>query len=498
MASFPTVDFSQYQWVVNDTNYLTKWNNFQTAINTLQANINKFGAEAKAESDSAIGIARSLIEAYKVNVLEPFKAKCTLGLDFAQGRYFVDDGLERVETTDPESFLTIDRNTAHNSWAPDKILTESSIDSIARAYDLCSGEPLGYEVSREKTNEFLWSTDLANTVWQAPSVGNLTITESSYAAPTNRNGTDKFFKLEVNAGGSYQGKFDQTQAVSAGERVSVSALIHKDFNRLGFVVFRVAGDRAAFDMTTGELATNPLPDGIHKTYDLGDCYLISVSHVASAAGSVVDGIWFNPTNSVGVVTDFQVGDYAHLAAPQWERGTPSNYIPTGSSDVVRASDATYIDFGGEFNPGELTIYWEGFLNIDSENNGSAVFSVFKAGSSETLIIVQRSTTTPSRARLLSTIFGNTSYKTFPLNDRIFKIAVSASKKNNLLVFSINGESIEKQLDGTLDTSGDYRFQFSRSGYFSQPVQESIVSKTLVSAGYSTAAELNALTAGAQS
>ncbi len=54
MAEFPVVNFAQYQWEVNDQNYLTKWNNFQTAITALQNSINAFGGEVEQELTDTI------------------------------------------------------------------------------------------------------------------------------------------------------------------------------------------------------------------------------------------------------------------------------------------------------------------------------------------------------------------------------------------------------------------------------------------------------------
>ncbi|NWO11725.1 hypothetical protein HLV40_15140 [Chromohalobacter salexigens] len=54
MATFPTIDFSQYQWVVDDQEYLTKWNAMQSALDTLQGNIETFGNEVEQEQAAAI------------------------------------------------------------------------------------------------------------------------------------------------------------------------------------------------------------------------------------------------------------------------------------------------------------------------------------------------------------------------------------------------------------------------------------------------------------
>lgn len=54
MADFPTINFAAYQWEVNDLDYLTKWNAMQTALVTLQNNIDTFGAATEQEQADAI------------------------------------------------------------------------------------------------------------------------------------------------------------------------------------------------------------------------------------------------------------------------------------------------------------------------------------------------------------------------------------------------------------------------------------------------------------
>ena len=62
MADFPVVNFAQYQWEVNDQNYLTKWNNFQTAVTALQNSINAFGEEVTTEKQAAADSAQEASE----------------------------------------------------------------------------------------------------------------------------------------------------------------------------------------------------------------------------------------------------------------------------------------------------------------------------------------------------------------------------------------------------------------------------------------------------
>lgn len=69
MADFPVVNFAPFQWSVNDQDYLTKWNNFQTAITAMQNSINTFGSESTAELEAYL----QQIEAIRDNDVIPAK-----------------------------------------------------------------------------------------------------------------------------------------------------------------------------------------------------------------------------------------------------------------------------------------------------------------------------------------------------------------------------------------------------------------------------------------
>ena len=57
MATFPAIDFTQYQWVVNDQDYLNKWNAMQNALDTLQGSIDAFGTEVEQEQADTLAAA---------------------------------------------------------------------------------------------------------------------------------------------------------------------------------------------------------------------------------------------------------------------------------------------------------------------------------------------------------------------------------------------------------------------------------------------------------
>ncbi|MGQ7285998.1 phage head spike fiber domain-containing protein [Vreelandella venusta] len=376
MASFPTVDFSQYQWVVNDTNYLTKWNNFQTAINTLQANINKFGVEVKAEVDSAIGIAQSLIEAYNVNVLEPFKAKCTLGLDFALGLYFVDDGTERVETTDPESILTFTRSTIKNIEGPNGRLREAAINTIAREWHL--GEQLGALVEERRDNKLLWSEDFSNVVWSKESV---VVEPTTALNPKGNPGADLIKPTTANS----IHRILQVTPLYDTERQAISIFAKSG----GYSLLRIRNYSdtygtalATFDLSNGNVVTNTDLFGLSAKARLmsGGWVRISMSadYLKNAIFELLGGTLESPIEVFS--GDGNSGIY--LWGAQVEDYSVSSYISTEASPATRSADSAIIPLGGEFNKDRFSIFLEVFdfnPNAPSDPFDAGVLSINAGG-----------------------------------------------------------------------------------------------------------------------
>lgn len=487
MASFPTVDFSQYQWVVNDTNYLTKWNNFQTAINTLQANINKFGAEAKAEADSAIGIAQSLIEAYNVNVLEPFKAKCTLGLDFAQGVYFVDDGTERVETTDPESILTVDRNTAKREASPRGSLNEASIDTISRRW--LDGVPLGLSQEEVRTNLALHSDDF-NTSW----AGGLAWTDSGILSPVPNVNYQRYAAPSDGAGNAITQDID-----GGGGRITISVFIgrHTTASNILFSLADLTGgnsSRASVDILSGDIAggngngspapyVEPCVNGkrVGVTFDSYD--------VASQRVTIA----FKNSSGTSFVSDLILGDIVDATGSQIESGESfSSYIPTATVPVSRSADSVEFPINSSGRD-EVTVYLEFYRNY-STNDGFAQ-SILEISSASKILSIDCSTEN-SRIRSDSLPYDTLNFIPDVYTDKFNKVALSI--KPGLTILSVNGQSRQSS-----DDNSGLISVISEAIVLSPKRTSSVKGNDYRPRIYlkykaTTVAELNALTTGGQS
>ncbi|MGO2009463.1 phage head spike fiber domain-containing protein [Vreelandella alkaliphila] len=131
------------------------------------------GAKANADrAEDAKGYVEAVADAYKVDLLDQFKRKSTVGLDFAASRFWRDGGI-RFETTIPSEILSISRASTKWVKGPDEELREMSNDTLARNWD--AGDALGALIERSGTNYALHSNDLSNPAWVKS--GSTTVTQ---------------------------------------------------------------------------------------------------------------------------------------------------------------------------------------------------------------------------------------------------------------------------------------------------------------------------------
>lgn len=489
MASIPTVDFSQYQWVVNDTNYLTKWNNFQTAINTLQANINKFGAEAKAEADSAIGIAQSLIDAYNVNVLAPYKDKATLLSDFSNQRFRLYDGL-RINNIADTSLWTIERATIGTYVDATGKIRTAAIDEPRYAYDPRTGEALGVLIEPNRTNKVLHSEDLTNAAWSNFG-GFASVSLTSKASPID--GVN-FSRIEASAtSASATLLLTQVLSSTAGSDISFSFYASKDFNNLAYVQIDTgSGIRSLINLLTGLVeAQHPFVSRL-DVVDFGDSWEISGTFEAQDVSSRFR-VMPKSVNDIGYNESYASGDYADFTGFQFEDGVnSSSYIATTSAPVARAKDTVYRAMSDEIRPREFSIY----LDIDLRSVSASL---------DYLFFINRALSTTQSPWLGLRWFGNSlRLASSSVNDicRFFDVPlgrhkIGVSVKDNVFVLSLDGESVT-EVSQPLD---NFDFSFYKQGRSttttSQNHIESVRDLFMIPIGL-TAAELNALTAGGQS
>lgn len=336
MASIPTINFSQYQWEINDTNYLTKWNNFQAAIGNLQSNINQFGTDAKREVDDAISYVDAIRESYSVNLMDAYRDRITLGADFKAGRYTLDDGNTRVLTDNAADIFTVQR--AGPKWleGSDGLLREVSANSLSR--DWSGGRCLGFLQEPAKTNQFRYSNDYSNSVWFK--IGSSVSSDSV----KNPRGEGSTLKLVENSGNGTH-YLSQSVSVVAGQPYTTSVFA-KSFGQARSLQLVLLGDgfgsnvRATFNLSAGTFSASA---GVARIRKLSNGWY-RCSLTATATATVSTTVWHalsvSPEPSLQSI--FYQGDGVSgvfLFGSQFENYTiASSYIDTSDAQVTRPAD----------------------------------------------------------------------------------------------------------------------------------------------------------------
>ncbi|RUR26851.1 hypothetical protein ELY33_17230 [Vreelandella andesensis] len=132
------------------------------------------GAKANADrAEDAKGFVEAVVDAYKVNILDPFKRRSTLGMDFVEGRYWKDDG-DRFETNDPNEILSNSRTSPKEVKGVNDSIVEILDDKLAREWE--AGVAQGALIEGSRTNYALRRNDLSNPFWVKD--GSTTVTQA--------------------------------------------------------------------------------------------------------------------------------------------------------------------------------------------------------------------------------------------------------------------------------------------------------------------------------
>ncbi|QPI62447.1 phage head spike fiber domain-containing protein [Vreelandella venusta] len=469
MASIPTVDFSQYQWVVNDTNYLTKWNNFQTAINTLQANINKFGAEAKAEADSAIGIAQSLIESYEVSVLDPFIKKSTIDFDFESGIYRVDDG-SLIETKNISELCVFERSTPKRYRQPSGHFGEAGINEIARGRSL-SDRKFCFLYDSARTNLF---------------------TKSEFQSGVSGTGSISASTIDFGDGAVAAAEFSPSPSVSflyksgaiANTEMTLSVFVEmEDGSAPSVSSASGAGSSVDFAINIGGSSTGGQGYKVERVY--GNVYRVSNTRVTGETFLGNNGLVKLSSNSQ---KSFKVSGYM-LEVGQ----TAGEYITTDSTSSTVTSDYLRRSLSQEFNSMQGTF----FVQLELPDDTGANY-ILQAGNATSSVDTTNSYLLwRSSGRLFLNIFGDSgsmSIDTGQAGVGLICAAFSISH-DGLVSVSVNGVSSVQPMDVSINHAQLAQLLLGIDAGGSKFKK---YKRFLYSPYAATAAELDALTARGQS
>lgn len=430
MADFPVVNFAQYQWEVNDQNYLIKWNNFQTAITTLQNSLDTFGGEVEQEladtleaaeavrqqaitdtnaikataveaagtattkageasgsadaaaisaeeaqaaaagdviSDTSIG-PLTTFSSQKINSLLTLDDRLSFKSDFVRDEYFIDAG---SRTFAPAEYVwDVVRASPTYALTANGKYREVPANTIARDWNPTAGQ---YEaqISGAVTNELLYSTQLDNAAW----VKNNGLVVTSGATPSIIEG---YFADKITPA-----------AGTAFSRIYQGGVPYDPGAQLAWVLFKPSG-YASVGLEIGGVGTviynsqtNSFDVVEASVDDYGSVVLSNGWHLVflkltrATSGTTTFYVYSLP----GGITQASYSGYdgvsgAYIAHAQLETGTrPTSPIITEDAPVTRAADNISRELGAEFNGSAFTSIYSFYASIVTSISSIHVFSL---------------------------------------------------------------------------------------------------------------------------
>lgn len=383
-------------------------------------------------AEDAKGYVEAVADAYKVNIKDAYRDKTTLDLNFARGRYLVDDG-DLTETTNATDLLTVERATPKWVFGPNGKLREVPPNTLARQWNPATGEPQGVLIEESRTNLLPWSEDL--TQWITRDMGVLPFQEP---AP---DGGSAYWLRESTEG---EIPYIQSEALDFPEEpCTLQIYMRANGSRYGWMgaggSVRVYVDlEQGVITTTSNAALNaritPLPSGWYR-----------VSCVYDSSG-VTTQFRLGISQDGGTSSSFAgdgVSGVAFWGAQLEAASAPSSYIPTEDAPVTRAADVVHRELGEEFNPSEFTWFVDIILREGHDSGATTILSGNTTGGE---------LASSSSNRLLY-LYGSGSMRTFYgddsasviLGDNYFsegrRIKAAISLKGADLIIAANGEAV---------------------------------------------------------
>lgn len=336
------------------------------------------GAKANADrAEDAKGYVEAVADAYKVNLLDQFKRKATLGLEFIEGRYWKDNGV-RFETTDPSQIANFQRNSPKLEEGPGGNIGVVAPNVLARKWR--NGLPQGASINESRTNLVLASADLADPAWiEFASPNQVEINVSTEASPI-----DGIFysRYEVAGDANFTMLRYQVLQVPEGERVVYSFFVSKNYNNLRYIqVDTGASNRSVFDINDGSFVITHSVVNKVEVDDLSDEWRVKLSFIASGT-NVRCGVSPRSSDVIGYNKDYLAGDYVDLTGFQFEIGNVATpYIHTQSSTVTRSTDILSVLLDGALSVSKGTLYTECYVEAARSFSGAGIiFGMYKDGS----------------------------------------------------------------------------------------------------------------------
>lgn len=407
------------------------------------------GAKANADrAEDAKGYVEAVADAYNVNLLEQFRRKATLGLDFIEGRYWKDDGV-RLETNDLAEVSSFERNTQKKEEGPGGSIRAVEENKLARAWRL--GRPVGATIDRSRTNHLLWSEDFSQSAWNKAS--SFLFEPTSIKSPV----IDVNYTRLIESNGSDFRQASQDVSLNAGQKLCLICFVKEETGgrNIGIRVSNTSWAsriNATFNPSAGEFVEQgssgsgqllaiksiPFPDG---------GYMLFIAGIPDDNNPSVTRVTLSMSNSSSSLPSYQGDGVSKLlvAAMMLSRGltipayTKTEGLPSSmSGDLLKSilsnvftnSGTIYLEFCSELPPAE-SIYP---LWIGAEGGSTTTKSilVWRPPNLSTRFLVY------SGGTLIASLSGfDTDFS------KISKIAISYSPEG--INCSLNGRSLSTAL-----------------------------------------------------
>lgn len=258
-------------------------------------------------------------------------------------------------------------------------------------YDPATGQLRGLLIEDQRTNLFLWSSDLSKSSWIKGALG----LQAGQASIKGDNSACLLTPFTDNS----QPQLTQTVAVS-GTAYTVSFVVSSAGAGAAYIQMQGgtsinAACRATLNLTTGSLTAieyfgTAFSGAAATATALGNNrWRLSLSAVVNLPGEGLRGVLGPSRSSTGAVP-VNMTDALLVELPQFEAGSLcTSIIQTDGAQVTRAADiATVIDLGPWFSSLEGTLYVEAIpCAADATSKGLA--SLFVSGSAENRLTLFR-------------------------------------------------------------------------------------------------------------
>ncbi|SEM67477.1 phage head spike fiber domain-containing protein [Halomonas caseinilytica] len=373
-------------------------------------------AEDAERAEEARGYVEAYAGALKSNIHAHYDQLATLKFSFARGRYQLDEGGERTDTTVPSDLMTISRSGTKWVERPNRTIHERLADTLARQWK--HGVSKGALVEPSRTNYFLDSTDYVNNF--SVTQNNVTKTPNATTAPDGSlTGCLVEGSTSVSISTSADTFYIVGQSVPAGD---VSGAIylkkHPDGPSVIDTRFRALGD------------------GIDEfeQFELTDDW--QYLDVGSITSTVESGFRIH----VGGNAKFYVW-HANIE----DGDSPSSPIITQDTTVTRAADTITRTLGNEYNPNGFSVYAEG---RQTSATGTVIY-LYSSGLDNSIRVGL-----PSNSdNVLFVSTGSSLQAVIPLSDfpdftpgDSARLLLSVDPPNNTVRLTLNGVTVSRSVN----------------------------------------------------